>query len=195
MRQKPTLLAITLLAAMISLCAKAQQPPAPPRSAVVLDAGAIRKQAAQMAEVRGLLSDPDPNVRLLAVREISKSGDPIQRQLALDAGLSSAEASLQEVALRAVVSDTQMIFISLSSVDGTPVTTGPANLSYNITKFDVETGRIEGNNWKGQVQGAVITLVGTLLRSSVGKSCLGHGSRRVSRHHQCGRRRWRGGSS
>ena len=155
MPQKPLVLAITLLASLAPLAGRAQQPPASPRPAVVLDAGAIRKQAAQMAEVRGLLSDPDPNVRLLAIREIARSGDPIQRQLAIDAGLSSAETSMQQVALRAVVADTSQIFVTMSKADGTPITEGASSFALSLSKFDVETGKMSGNCWEGQLQGAV----------------------------------------
>lgn len=127
------------------------------RPTAVLDAGAIRKQAAQLSEVRSLLADPDPNVRLLAIREIAKSGDPIQRQLAIDAGLSSAETSMQEVALRAVVQDTQQITILLSSPDGSAVKEGDTNVNLHVDKFEFETGKISGNSWSGQIQGAVFS--------------------------------------
>lgn len=135
--------------------AMAQQPSPPARPSVVLDVAAIRKQAAQMAEVRALLADPDPNVRLLAIREIARSGDPIQRQLAIDAGLSSAETSMQEVALRAVIADTQQITINLFNVDGSPIKDGDTNINLRIDKFDLESGRVNGNGWGGQIQGAV----------------------------------------
>ena len=132
----------------------------PSRPAAPLDIGAIRKQAAHMAEVRGLLADPDPNVRLLAIREISGSPDPIERQLAIEAGLSSAETDMQEVALRAMLVDTQQIIIALSKADGSPISEGMTSLGLTVTKFDPNTGRISQDRlWSGQMQGAVFTFV------------------------------------
>ena len=146
-------LALALATLLLSLPVAAQQPTT--RPVTVLDPVAIRKQAAQLSEIRALLADSDPNVRLLAIREIAKSGDATQRQLAIDAGLSSAETSLQQVALRAVFADTQQIVVMMSKSDGSPITEGDVSFSLAVNKFDPESGRIEGNNWNGQVQGAV----------------------------------------
>ncbi len=162
MRQKWTIAAFVFLVSQVP--AIAQQPSVPARPSAILDVAAIRKQAAQMGEVRGLLADPDPNVRLIAIREIARSGDPIQRQLAIDAGLSSAESSMQEVALRAVVADTQQVMIALSNLDGSVIKDGEASLSLHISKFDPDTGRITGDGWTGQIQGAVFSFAGAFSR-------------------------------
>lgn len=135
------------------------QSPAPVRPAV-LDPAAIRRDAAKLGEVRGLLSDPDPNVRILTMREIMKSGDPVQRQLAMDAGLTSADASMVELALRAILTNVQLILITVTDMDGKPVTKSNYNASsigLALTAFDPDTGRFTGNTLSGQLQGNVLS--------------------------------------
>lgn len=123
-----------------------------------LDPAAIRREAAKLAELRALLADPDPNVRLLTIREVARNGDIAQRQLAIEVGLSSAESVVQEAALRAMFANVQQIVLQLAPSDGKG-TSGDerASLVFSVEKFDQETGRISGrnyNSWSGQIQGS-----------------------------------------
>ena len=135
--------------------AVAQQTPAQQARPGSLDIASIRRQAAQLAEVRAALADPDPNLRLLAIREIARTGDPMQRQLAIETGLSSAESALQEVAIRAMMVNVQQMVFAMSDAEGKPITQGVNSLVLSVTKFDPDTGKIQGDRWNGQFQGAV----------------------------------------
>ena len=151
--------ALILAMALTTVQQSYAQSPAPVRPAA-LDVAAIRRDAAKLEEIRGLLSDPDPNVRLLSMREIMKSGDPVQRQLAMDAGLTSADASMVELALRAILTNVQLIVITVTDMDGKPVTKSNydvSSISLALTAFDPETGRFTGNGTSGQLQGNVLS--------------------------------------
>jgi hypothetical protein len=85
--------------------AGAQQPQKaaePPRTVKAFDPAAIRRQAAQIAEFRASLADPDATVRLLTMQEAIANGDPNQRDLAIEAGLASNESIMLNAALRAI---------------------------------------------------------------------------------------------
>lgn len=143
--------------------APAQNRPAP------LDLDTVRRDAARLAEIRGLLADPDPNVRMLTMRETLRAGNPAQRQLALEAGLASADSAMVELALRSVLADTQQVVISLSAIDSTPAqsagraarrpTREASSLVLTITSFDVDTGKFSGPLFSGQLQGTVLSFV------------------------------------
>lgn len=137
---------------------KAQARPA------TLDPAAIRREATKLAELRALLADPDPNVRLLTMREFARSGDAVQRQLVIEAGLSSAEAALQEAALRAVLANVQQIVMHVTPLDGKG-SDGKEfdNFALTVSSFESETGRVAGqagNKWSGQLQGNVFSFRG-----------------------------------
>lgn len=123
-----------------------------------LDPAAIRREAAKLAELRALLADPDPNVRLLTIREVARNGDAAQRQLAIEAGVSSAESIVQEAALRAMFANVQQIVLQLAPSEGKSASGDErTNLTFTVEKFDPETGRISGrnyNSWSGQIQGS-----------------------------------------
>ena len=160
MRRAASIIAVVLMAAPHA--SVAQRPRTQPqtqttRPAVALDAAAIRSQAARMAELRALLADPDPNVRLLTIREMARSGDPAQRQMAVDAGLSSAETALQEVALLVLLTGTEQIFIALANPDGSSPVDGSTSLVLAVGTFDPESGRLSGKTWSGQLQGTVFS--------------------------------------
>ena len=126
-----------------------------------LDPAAIRREAAKLAELRALLADSDPNVRLLTIREVARNGDAAQRQLAIEAGLSSAEGALQEAALRALMASVQQIVLQVAPQDGKEEGRKDiASFVLSVEKFDPETGRINGrgySGWNGQVQGGMFT--------------------------------------
>ena len=152
-----------------------QKPPAPGQ----INPAEIRRQAAQRAEFRALLADPDADVRLLTMREAIVNGDAIQRSAAIDAGLASNETAMLEQALRGVLTGTQTVVIEFLDKDGKLTTEGDvANIRLSVSSFDPATGRIEGTTpcgydpkFIGQLQGAVFAFQqqlcsGTLTWSS-----------------------------
>lgn len=136
-----------------------------------LDPAAIRREAVKLAELRALLADPDPNVRLLTIREVARNGDAAQRQLAIEAGLSSAEGALQEAALRALMANVQQIVLQVTPQDGKESRKDVTSFVLSVEKFDPETGRINGRNysgWNGQVEGGMFTFSnGTYMSGSL----------------------------
>lgn len=164
--RRPFVAASTLALALSCAPAGAQQrPPDPPRPPVTFDPAAIRRQAAQLAEFKALLADPDPIVRLLTMRETIRAGDAMQRQMAIEIGLASNESAMVEMALRGLLANIQQILIEFVDVEGKPTLEGgTASLRLTITQFSAETGRLEGTiacpnepKWSGQIQGTVIS--------------------------------------
>ncbi len=146
--------------------AEAQQAKAvePARAAPVFDAAAIRRQAAQLAEFRTLLADPDPTVRLLTLREAIRAGDATQRQMAIEMGLASNESEMLELALRGMMANIHQIIMEFVDAEGKLTTAGnTASLRLTVTQFDMETGQIQGTSacngtpkWSGQLQGVML---------------------------------------
>ena len=140
---------------------------------VAFDSAAIRREAAKLAELRALLADSDPNVRLLTIREIARIGDAAQRQVVIEAGLSSAEGALQEAALRAVLANIRQIVLQVALPDGKAADANEfTHLALTVKTFDPETGLFVGYNdsWSGQAQGgtfAFVTNTGNVLGSLV----------------------------
>ena len=146
--------------------AEAQQAKAaePARAAPVFDPAAIRRQAAQLAEFRALLADPDPTVRLLTLREAIRAGDATQRQMAIEMGLASNESAMLELALRGVMANIHQIVMEFVDAEGKSTTAGDAaSLRLTVTQFDTESGQIQGTSvcsgnakWSGQLQGTIL---------------------------------------
>ncbi len=58
-----------------------------------------RERARRIEEAKAVLNDPDPIVRLTSFDALATSGDDILRNVAIDAGLSGADAKMRERAL------------------------------------------------------------------------------------------------
>lgn len=167
MYQRCLAASVVLLALCVSQ-SSAQTPPKPadpPRAAAVFDAASIRRQAAQIAEFRALLSDPDATIRLITMREAIRAGDAVQRQIAIEAGLASSESTMLDVALRGVMMNIQQMIIEFVDADGKPTTEGgAASLRLTVGEFNPESGQIRGTSvcsggpkWSGQSQGVVFS--------------------------------------
>ena len=135
-----------------------------------IDAAEIRRQAAQRAELRALLADPDADVRLMTMRAAILNGDDNEREAAITAGLASNETAMLEQAIRGIMKSTQTIIIQFADADGKPVTVdnngaggeGTESIRMAVAKFDPTTGRVEGTlscvstpTFQGQFQGAI----------------------------------------
>ena len=143
--------------------ANAQKPAEPPHTTKPFDPAAIRRQAAQMAEIRTALSDADPTVRLLTMREVIANGDPIQRDYAIEAGLASSESVMMNMALRGILANTHQIVIEFLDKDNkVTVEGGVSSLRLTMEHFDIDSGQLNGmtacngaRGWSGQLQGIV----------------------------------------
>jgi len=135
-----------------------------------IDAAEIRRQAAQRAELRALLADPDADIRLMTMRAAILNGDQAEREAAVAAGLASNETAMLEQAIRGIMKSTQTIVIQFVDGDGKPVAPdsngaggqGTDTIRMTVTKFDPTTGQVEGrlscignNTFQGQFQGAI----------------------------------------
>lgn len=83
-----------------------------------IDGAEIRRQAAQRAELRALLADPDADIRLMTMRAAILNGDEIERGAAVAAGLASNETAMLEQAIRGIMKSTQTIVIQFADGDG-----------------------------------------------------------------------------
>lgn len=161
------LLAFSIMLGAGVPAALAQQKGEAPRR---IDAAEIRRQAAQRAELRALLADPDADVRLMTMRAAILNGDEAERGAAIAAGLASNETAMLEQAIRGIMKSAQTIIIQFADGDGKPVSLdnggagGPGTeaIQLAVTKFDPETGRVEGKTFcrsngmfQGQFQGVI----------------------------------------
>ena len=132
------------------------------------DPAAIRRQAAQRAELRSLLNDSDADVRLFTMREAIRNGDDVQRSTAIEAALASNETAMVEQALRGMIHDSPSIIIEFLDKDGKPFTQGQyINLRIEIKSVDYGSGLVKGTvpgktgEIMGQVQGTVFSFQNT----------------------------------
>lgn len=156
--------AVLLTLGGLPAAAQQQRPAEPSRAPAAFDVAAIRRQAAQLAEFRALLSDPDSTVRLLVMREAIRAGDATQRQMAIEVGLASTESAMLDMALRGVLATTQQIVMEFVDGEGKTLTGAEAG-GFMLTpgRFDQESGRLEGTSscrygggkWTGQFQGTI----------------------------------------
>jgi hypothetical protein len=169
---KRELLGLCALIVMLAGDAASQAPSQRPATpGPQLDLGAARRQAAELADIRAILNDPDANVRLLAIREIAARGNAVQRQVAIEAGLSSTDAVVQEMTLRMLAATLQIVVLPFVNEEGeTPEVArrDRTSLTLSFKSFDTETGRFAGdvlaacNNspttaFTGQLTGNVLT--------------------------------------
>ena len=150
---------LTCFAALAFEPAAAQQKPNGP---VRLDAAEIRRQATQLAELRSLLSDPNPDVRFFTMREAILRGDEVQRSTAIDFGLASNETKMVELAVGGMLANTQNAIIEVLGDDGNVL---PGIMQMTIKKFDIASGKIDGRincysnaEFTGQLQGTVLNI-------------------------------------
>lgn len=71
----------------------------------------IKKRSGQIAEVKALLNDADPNTRTAALDVMLKSSDTAMRELAYATGLNSADDVLRAVTLRNKFNETNILAV------------------------------------------------------------------------------------
>ncbi|MEQ8859936.1 MAG: hypothetical protein RIC56_14935 [Pseudomonadales bacterium] len=131
-----------------------------------------RARARQIDEIKQVLNDPDQTVRLAAFEAMVGSGDPLMRELALDAGFASSDEVLRGQALKHAILGLEQLSITLSPDPAAPQAvqqrvqnylekTG-ASFILNIDTKDVDLGKgafhQAGNaSRNGNVSGLVVT--------------------------------------
>lgn len=169
--------AIALLAAgASSVVAQTGGQQARPPGQQQIDVRAIRQGAAELAEVRALLNDPDAGVRQLAMREIALKGSATQRMVALEVGLASADAVSQDLALRLLLSGIQVFVFEFVGEDGAPLRAQGnqwTSVTLTVTRFDLDTARFEGrsscfgSSVSGQLSGSVLSFLANSCSASL----------------------------
>jgi hypothetical protein len=137
-----------------------------PGKADTLDPAQIKARAQRIKDMRALLSDPDQNVRLAALDEMIKSGDPVMQEVAFETGFASADSAMRSVALRAKIAKIKALTIEVSPPSGGDAAkalndVGGQTQGLPIKSFDAATGAIvfDGyNSPSGQVSGSELSI-------------------------------------
>ena len=127
-----------------------------------------RSQGQKYEKLKRVLNEePDQNVRLAAFDLMIRDGDTMMRDIAVDAGLASADRLLQAAAFREAVMSLDRLHLTLS-VD----TSAAAEMQENakqyldkkgdalvvvLRKKDPKAGTFSGPNLSGEVTGTLVT--------------------------------------
>jgi hypothetical protein len=135
----------------------------------------IKKRSGQIAEVKALLNDADPNTRAAALDIMLKSKDTAMRELAYATGLNSANDVLRAITLRNKFNETNILAVEgtlpeQASDKDKEMFKGYLNggiLIVNISKYDEATGRFSyrtkndrGSDYFGSVTGLKLNFEG-----------------------------------
>jgi hypothetical protein len=111
----------------------------------------IKKRAGVIGEVKALLNNSDPSIRIAALDTMLKSNDTAMRETAYSMGLNSADDTLRAIALRNKFNELKVMHIAISLPEGADEKVkkvfndyGGA-LSLNIKSYDEKTGRFVFN--------------------------------------------------
>lgn len=119
------------------------------------DPAALRQQASQTSNLieqyRGLLRDPDANLRLGVFLQLVEVADPVVRTIAYEEGFSSGDSMLRNLAMKLSLFDrthivvefegTQQPAVALHLISSEPVN-GEFGIQYMSGRFP---GRVEGS--------------------------------------------------
>jgi hypothetical protein len=137
-----------------------------PGKAETLDPAQIKARAQRIKDMRALLSDPDQNVRLAALDEMIKSGDPVMQEVAFETGFASADSAMRSVALRAKLAKIKSLTIEVSPPSGGDAANalnrvGGQTQVFPIRTFDATTGAIVFDGYNpptGQLSGSELSI-------------------------------------
>lgn len=153
-----SLLAITLLVLAISSDVFAQ-------SAVEK----IKARAAEINELKALLANPDPSIRIAAIDIMQNSEDLAMREMGFNAGINSSDESVLAVTIM-----NKFKLIKNFNIEMIPATKVPADkqkvltemggrLGVNIKKYDQKTATFENSTtYSGNVRTSSIS--GTIIQ-------------------------------
>ncbi len=96
-----------------------------------------RARSRDMEELKSVLNGPDQNMRLATFDVMVNSDDDAMRQIAIDAGLASADPLLQSMAFKSVVLGMERITLSLEIDKSQPKELQEAAQKYLASKGDV----------------------------------------------------------
>tara|TARA_R110000823_G_C15944668_1_gene500789 strand:+ start:488 stop:1102 length:615 start_codon:yes stop_codon:yes gene_type:complete len=128
-----------------------------------------RERARNIEEFKGVLNDPDQNVRLAAFEVMVTNGDPLMRELALDTGFASTDQVLRALAFKYAVLGLEQIILTLEKADSAPKNVQERTEAYlekygqklviNIDtgEVDLNTGYFSYGNKTGNISGTVMT--------------------------------------
>lgn len=131
-----------------------------------------RERARNIEELKGVLNDPDQNVRLAAFEVMMTKGDPVMRELALDTGFASTDQVLRGLALKYAVLGLEQLVLTLEKDESAPEAVQENTDAYlvrysHILVIDIDSSKVDlsrgyfvnpgSSNQTGNVSGTVIT--------------------------------------
>lgn len=140
----------------------------------------IKKRAGQIAEVKALLNDADPNTRAAALDVMLKSEDTAMRELAYATGLNSADDVLRAVTIRNKLNETNILAVEAKLPEqatdkGKEAFNKYLNggiLTVKVTKYDEAKGSFiyktqnSHNSYLGSVTGLKLNFEGSRCTGS-----------------------------
>ena len=129
-----------------------------------------RAEAAEIEKMKRLLNEePDPNVRLAAFNLMIRQGNGTMYEVAVDAGLASADRLLQAAAFKAAIMALDRLHLALQVDESASDAIQKASRDYldrqgdqYIIPFDnkdVDAGTFKSGYWIGEVTGTQLSFV------------------------------------
>ena len=143
---------------------KGTKPPLPDFSA-----DQVRGRAAKLKEMRDLLSDKEPTVRLAAFSQMVDSEDTDVQELAFDFGFSSADAAIRSIALKKRLLRMSNFAVEVIKYGGDWIAkdikqgrgvTIPTTISWKIGAKDRNTGFLAFGFHNGEAKGGGVSISG-----------------------------------
>jgi len=129
----------------------------------------IKKRAGVIGEVKALLNNSDPSIRIAALDTMLKSDDTAMRETAYSMGLNSADDTLRAISLRNKFNELKSIHVAFTLPDGASEKAKAkfaefgGSLALNIKGYEEKNGRftfstsIGGNYTKdGNISGLML---------------------------------------
>ncbi len=127
-----------------------------------------RAKAQTIEKLKKVLNEePDQNVRLAAFNLLIENGDPVMHEVALEAGLASADKLLQSAAFKTAIMDLDRLHLILKEYPSSSAKMQKLAKAYIekngnqhvlvISKKDPKTGTFEGRYLQGEVIGTHLT--------------------------------------
>ncbi|MFC1520332.1 hypothetical protein ACFL6Z_11540 [Pseudomonadota bacterium] len=139
MTNKKTLVASSLLLAITTFTAASAMAESM--------ADQIKKRAGNIGEVKALLNNSDPSIRMAALDTMLKSDDTAMRETAYSMGLNSADDTLRAIALRNKFNDLKVLHVQFQLPEGADdkvkaqFAAFGGSLVLNIQKYEEKNGR------------------------------------------------------
>jgi len=129
-----------------------------------------RAEAAEIEKMKKILNEePDPNVRLAAFNLMIQQGSGTMYDIAVDAGLASADRLLQSAAFKAAIMDLDRLHLTLKVDDKASGDIQKNSQDYldrqgdqyviPLDKKDIDAGTFKSGYWSGEVTGTQISFV------------------------------------